>query len=64
MIRFTTQVEERELVAAIHALGRDRVKRVVRLLLLYKDDQLLLEECADMVLEELERRASSSNRSS
>jgi len=63
MIRFTTQVEERELVAAIHALGRDRVKRVVRLLLLYKDDQLLLEECADMVLEELERRASSPNRS-
>ena len=59
MIRLTTQVEDRELVAAIHALGRDRVKRFVRLLLLYKDDQLLLEECADMVLEELERRASS-----
>ncbi len=63
MIRLATQVEDRELVAAIHALGRDRVKRFVRLLLLYKDDQLLLEECADMVLEELERRASS-NRSS
>jgi hypothetical protein len=30
------------------------------MLLLYKDDQLLLEECADMVLEELERRASPS----
>jgi hypothetical protein len=59
MIRLATQVEDRELVAAIHALGRDRVKRFVRLLLLYKDDQLLLEECADMVLEELERRASS-----
>ena len=59
MIRLTTQVEDRELVAAIHALGRDRVKRFVRLMLLYKDDQLLLEECADMVLEELERRASS-----
>jgi hypothetical protein len=58
MIRFTTQVEDRELVAAVHALGRDHVKRVVRLLLLYKDDQLLLEECADMVLAELERRAS------
>lgn len=57
MIRFTTQVEDRELVAAVHALGRDQVKRVVRMLLLYKDDQLLLEECADMVLEELERRA-------
>jgi hypothetical protein len=62
MIRFTTQVEERELVAALHAQGRDRVKRFIRLMLLYKDDQALLEECADMVLEELERRASS-NRS-
>ncbi len=59
MIRLTTQVEDRELVAAIHALGRDRVKRFLRLMLLYKDDQLLLEEFADMVLEELERRASS-----
>ncbi len=58
MIRFTTQVEERELVAAVHATGRDRVKRFIRQLLLYKDDQILLEECADMVLEELERRAS------
>jgi hypothetical protein len=59
MIRFTTQVEDRELVAAVHALGRERVKRFIRLMLLYKDDQALLEECADMVLEELERRASS-----
>jgi hypothetical protein len=59
MIRLTTQVDDRELVAAIHALGRDRVKRFLRLMLLYKDDQLLLEEFADMVLEELERRASS-----
>lgn len=58
MIRLATQIEEREVVAAIHALGRDHVKRFVRMLLLYKDDQLLLEECADMVLEELERRAS------
>jgi hypothetical protein len=62
MIRFTTQVEERELVAAVHALGRDRVKRFIRLMLLYKDDQALLEECADMVLEELERRASPNQR--
>jgi hypothetical protein len=38
------------------------VKRFVRMLLLHKDDQLLLEECADMVLEELERRASSNQR--
>jgi hypothetical protein len=62
MIRFTTQVEDRELVAAVHGLGRERVKRFIRLLLLYKDDQALLEECADMVLEELERRASSERR--
>jgi hypothetical protein len=26
--------------------------------LLYRDDQALLEECADMILRELERRAS------
>jgi hypothetical protein len=57
MIRLTTQVEDRELVAAIHALGRDRVSASC-LMLLYKDDQLLL-EMRRLVLEELERHASS-----
>ena len=59
MVRITTEVDDRELVRAVHALGRDRVRRFIRLLLLYKDDQILLEECADMILEELERRATS-----
>ncbi len=47
-----------EIVAAVHALGRERVSRLIRLLLLYNDDQKLLEDSADMILEELERRAS------
>ncbi len=59
MVSITTEVDDRELVEALHALGRDRVQRFIRMLLLYKDDQLLLEECADMILEELERRATS-----
>lgn len=59
MVRITTEVDDRELVRAVHAMGRERVRRVIRMLLLYKDDQLLLEECADMILEELERRATS-----
>src|SRR5262245_25019010 len=58
MIRVTTQLDDRDLVAAVHALGRERVKRVIQMLLLYRDDQALLEECADMILRELERRAS------
>ena len=57
MIRVTTQMDDRDIVAAVHALGRERVKRLVQMLLLYRDDQALLEECADMILEELERRA-------
>lgn len=60
MVRITTEVDDRELVRAVHASGREHVRRVIRMLLLYKDDQLLLEECADMILEELERRATSS----
>lgn len=58
MIRVTTQLDDRDLVAAVHALGRERVKRVIQMLLLFRDDQTLLEECADMILLELERRAS------
>ncbi len=58
MIRIVTQVDDMEIVAAVHALGRERVSRLIRLLLLYKDDQKLLEDSADMILQELERRAS------
>ena len=58
MIRIVTQVDDMESVAAVHALGRERVSRLIRLLLLYKDDQKLLEDSADMILQELERRAS------
>ena len=62
MIRITAEANEREVVAALHQLGRDRVKRFIRLLLLYQDDPILLEECADMVLAELERRAEANSR--
>lgn len=58
MIRIVTQVDDMEIVAAVHALGRERVRRLIRLLLLYRDDQQLLEESADMILKELEKRAS------
>ena len=62
MIRITAEANEREIVAALHQMGRDRVKRFIRLLLLYRDDPILLEECADMVLAELERRAEANSR--
>jgi hypothetical protein len=62
MIRLSTDVDERAIAAAVHAQGRERVKRLVRLLVLYRDDPMLLEECADMLLEELERRASTDER--
>jgi len=62
MIRVTTQLDDRDLVAAVHALGRERVKRVIQMLLLFRDDQTLLEECADMILLELERRATDEDR--
>jgi len=58
MIRIVTQVDDMEIVSAVHALGKERVSRLIRLLLLYKDDQQLLEDTADMILKELERRAS------
>lgn len=57
MIRLNAQVDEREFIAALHAAGHDRIKRFIRQLLLFEDDSVLLEDCADMVLEELERRS-------
>ncbi len=57
MLRLISHTDEREIIAALHALGRDHVKKFVRQLMLYEDDPLLLEECADLVLAELEQRA-------
>jgi len=51
------QIDDRELIAALHSEGHDRIKRFVRQLMLFENDSVLLEECADMMLEELERRA-------
>jgi hypothetical protein len=57
MIRLLTHVDEGDVIAALHAEGHERIKRFVRQLLLYENDPVLLEDCADMLLEELERRA-------
>ena len=57
MVRLTTQIDDRELIAALHAEGHERIKRFIRQLLLFENDSVLLEDCADMLLEELERRA-------
>ncbi len=58
MIDVKARVDERALVAALHALGPEHIMRFVRELLIAEDDQALLEDCADMLLKELERRAS------
>jgi hypothetical protein len=57
MIRLQTHVDEGELIAALHAEGHDHIKHFIRQLLLYENDPVLLEDCADMLLAELERRA-------
>ncbi|NJN52424.1 MAG: hypothetical protein HC809_12380 [Gammaproteobacteria bacterium] len=59
MIQVHAQVEEREFMAALRAEGPERVQRFILQLLLLKDDQTLLEDCADMLLRELEQRAAS-----
>jgi hypothetical protein len=45
------------MAATVHAEGEHSVKIFVRYLLMYMGSQRLLEECADMLLEELENRA-------
>ncbi len=57
MLRLNTDVDERALAAAAHAQGREYVLRLVQLLVLYGDEPQLLEDCADLLLAELERRA-------
>ena len=56
-MRRLTQLDYKDMAAAVHAEGEQSVKTFVRYLLMYKGNQRLLEECADMILEELERRA-------
>lgn len=56
-MQIVTQVEDRQIIAALHAEGHERIKRFILALLRYEDDPILLEDCADLVLGELERRA-------
>ena len=56
-MRRLTQLDYKEMAAAFHAEGERSVKMFVRYLLMYMGSQRLLEECADMLLEELENRA-------
>lgn len=58
MVRVTVDVDEREFMNALRARGNERVQQFVRQLLLIDYDQTLLEDCADMLLRELEQRAS------
>ena len=58
MIEVTAQIDERQVMSALHILGPQHVKRFILELLRTEDDQTLLEDCADLLLKELERRAS------
>lgn len=59
MIRITTSLEAEEIIKALQSLPRDSFLEFTRDLLVNHRDSELLEEVADMVLAELERRASS-----
>jgi len=59
MIRITTSLEAKEIVAALHAQPREQLLQFAQELLTTLPDSTMLEEVADLVLAELERRASS-----
>ena len=59
MIRITTTLDAKEIVAALHAQNRATLLEFTRDLLVSNPDSTLLEEVADLLLAELERRASS-----
>ena len=58
MIRITTSLSAAEIVKALQAQPREVLLDVTKNLLITHRDSTLLEEVADMVLAELERRAS------
>lgn len=57
MIRITTTLSAEEIVKALQAQPREDLIKVTKELLINHRDDTLLEEVADMVLAELERRA-------
>lgn len=59
MIRITTTLTAEEIVKALQAQPRDDLINLTKELLTNHRDSTLLEEVADIVLAELERRANS-----
>lgn len=59
MIRITTTLSAEEIVKALQAQPREDLINVTKELLTNHRDATLLEEVADMILAELERRANS-----
>lgn len=59
MIRITTSLDAQEIIRALHSQPRDTLLQFAEQLLTTCPDATLLEEVADVVLAELERRASS-----
>jgi len=57
MIRITTTLTADEIVKALHAQPREDLINTAKKLLVNHRDDTLLEEIADIVLAELERRA-------
>lgn len=59
MIRITTSLDAKEIVKALQSQPREVLLNFTEQLLTGHQDATLLEEVADIVLAELERRASS-----
>jgi len=57
MIRITTSLDAKEIITALHGQPRDELLQFAQELLTTLPDSTLLEEVADLVLAELERRA-------
>ena len=57
MIKISTRLEDKDIIAGVHAQGRDETKQFAIQLLNTHPDITLLEEMVDALLVELERRA-------
>ncbi len=57
MIRISTNLHEIEIVEAVNALGRGKVKDLIWLLAKYTNDEQFLDECAEMFRQEVSRNA-------
>ncbi|MCZ6871351.1 MAG: hypothetical protein O7G84_17785 [Gammaproteobacteria bacterium] len=63
MIRISTNLHEIEIVEAVNALGRGKVKDLIWLLAKYTNDEQFLDECAEMFRQEVSRNAQLKKRS-